>query len=58
MANPEHLAKLQKGVDEWNTRSSCEAGDLDDTLPPPAHHFPGFERAASGAIYGRARGAQ
>jgi hypothetical protein len=25
------------------------------TLPSPAHHFPGFERAAAGAIYHRAR---
>jgi hypothetical protein len=29
---------------------SCRS---EDTLPSPAHHFPGFERAASGAIYRR-----
>ena len=30
----------------------CEAAP--NTLPAPAHHFPGFERAVSGAIYRRA----
>ena len=31
----------------------CEAAP--NTLPAPAHHFPDFERAVSGAIYRRAR---
>ena len=38
-------------VDITFQRRSCRS---EDTLPSSAHHFPGFERAASGAIYRRA----